>query len=326
MCCPPEAPVGQAEARRALLSVLRRGALPHALLVVGEAGLDARGFAEWIAAARWCAAQPPPCGACRSCRLVASGNHPDLHLLSRNPPPEQDPDGLGSRHEITVDQVRRGLLPALALRPVEGRGRTVIVDRADELNESAQNALLKTLEEPPPGALLLLLAEHADALLDTVRSRCQELRLSPLSGDEMRALFPQAPPLRLALAAGRPGRLRELEPLDVEGLLAALDEVLEGRAPGSRFARAAQEAVAACAGAGDDEADAAHRLAAQVCLAHLRDRLALGRPAPERAAAALFGLATDLRRHIPAAVAWVAAGIELARGPVGPGPGVSPKM
>lgn len=320
--------MGHAPERQALLAVLRRGALPHALLVVGESGLDQRAFAEWVAAARWCAAQPPPCGACRSCRLVASGNHPDLHLLVRNPPPEQDPDGLGSRHEITVDQVRRGLLPALALRPVEGHGRTVIIDRADELNESAQNALLKTLEEPPPGALLLLLAAHADALLDTVRSRCQELRLAPLSAAEMQALFPALSPERLALAGGRPGRVRELGRLDVEGLQRALDAVLEGRAPGSSFARAAQDAVAACAadGGDDDDTDTTHRLAADVCLAHLRDRLASGLPAPERAAAALFGVATDLRRHIPPAVAWAAAGIELAGGPVVPGATVSPKM
>jgi DNA polymerase III delta' subunit len=198
---------GHEELRRALLAALRRGALPHALLLTGEGGSGKRRLAEWLAAARWCAAEPPPCLTCRSCRLVSTGNHPDLHVLVRNPPREQDPDELGSRHEITVDQVRRGLIPALGVRPLEGRGRTVIIDGADELNEAAQNALLKTLEEPPHGTLLLLLAAHADALLDTVRSRCQELRLFPLTAEVLRALFPDADDERLRLAAGRPGRL-----------------------------------------------------------------------------------------------------------------------
>ena len=326
MSCPPEVSLGHAAVRQSLLAVMHRGFLPHALLIVGESGLGKRAFAEWVAAARWCAGAQPPCGACRSCRLVASGNHPDVHVLLRNPPPETDPDELGSRHEITVDQVRRGLLPALALRPVEGRGRTVIIDRADELNEAAQNALLKTLEEPPPSALLLLLAAHADALLDTVRSRCQELRLAPLGDDELQALFPDLPAERLALACGRPGRVRELMRLDVEGLQRALDDALDGRSPGSAFARAAQDVVAARSEPGDDDADAAHRLAAEVCLARLRDRMVQGLPVPERAPAAFFELATDLRRHIPAAVAWVAAGIELSGGPVGPVGPVSPNM
>jgi len=322
MSCAPE--LGHAEARRALLAALRRGALPHALLLSGDAGLGKRRLAEWLAAARWCPSEAPPCGGCRACRLVASGNHPDLHLLVRNPPREQDPDELGSRHEITVDQVRRGLLPALALRAVEGRGRTVIIDGADELNEAAQNALLKTLEEPPSGTLLVLVAAHADALLDTVRSRCQELRLFPLDEAAMRALFPDESEERLRLAGGRPGRLAALARLDVATLQRALDEVLDGRLPGSAFAAAAQAVVEARA-EGDDE-DAAHRLAAEVCLARLRDRLAAGGAAPAGSAAALLELATDLRRHIPAQAAWVAAGIELSGGRMGGGGSPSPHI
>jgi DNA polymerase-3 subunit delta' len=308
---------GHEELRRALLAALRRGALPHALLLTGETGLGKRRLAQWLAAARWCSAEAPPCGSCRSCRLVATGNHPDLHLLVRNPSREEDPDELGSRHEITVDQVRRGLIPALGVRALEGHGRTVIIDGADELNEAAQNALLKTLEEPPPGTLLLLLAAHADALLDTVRSRCQELRLFPLGADALHALFPDADEARLRLAAGRPGRLAELQRLDVGALLRALDAVLDGACSGSAFAAAVEQVVAARADARTEDEEAAHRLAAEVCLAHLRDRLAAGGPAPEGAAAALLELAMDLRRHIPPGVAWVATGIELSGGGMG---------
>ena len=313
---------GQQAARTALLSLLRRGLLPHALLISGEAGVGHREFAQWVACARWCAAEPPACGACPSCRQVESGNHPDLHVLVRNPPKEADPDELGSKHEITVDQVRRGLIPALGVRAFGGRGRTVIIDRADEMNEAAQNALLKTLEEPPPGTLLLLLAAHPDALLDTVRSRCQELRLQPLTAAEMSAAFPDQPEELRRLAAGRPGRVRQLAHLDVSGLQAALDEVLDGRLAGSAFARRVQELVAARAEGEDD--DSAHRLAADVLLARLRDRLAAGGDAPAGAAAALLEVATDLRRHIPPGVAWLAAAVELARGGMGAGPPVSP--
>jgi DNA polymerase III subunit delta' len=305
-------PAGHAAARAAARSLLRRGLLPHALLISGDAGLGKRAFAEWLAAARWCPAAQPPCLACPSCRQVETHNHPDLHLLVRNPPKESDPDELGSRHEITVDQVRRGLIPALATRAMGGQGRTVLIDGADEMNEAAQNALLKTLEEPPPGTLLLLLAAHPDALLDTVRSRCQELRLQPLSADEMRAAFPDVPEERLALAAGRPGRVAALARLDVAGLQGALDEVLDGRLAGSAFARRVQELVAARAEGEDDET--ALRLAADVCLARLRDRLAAGGAAPAGAAAALLEIATDLRRHMSPGVAWLAAGIELSGG------------
>jgi DNA polymerase-3 subunit delta' len=292
------------------------------LLISGEAGVGHRDFAGWIAAARWCAAEPPGCGACSSCRQVASGNHADLHVLVRNPPKEADPDELGSKHEITVDQVRRGLIPALGVRAMGGRGRTVIIDGADEMNEAAQNALLKTLEEPPPGTLLLLLAAHADALLDTVRSRCQELRLQPLSEAQMREAFPDEPEERLRLAAGRPGRLSALAHLDLAGLQAALGDVLDGRLAGTAFARRVQELLAARA-EGEAE-DVAQRLAAEVLLARLRDRLAAGGEAPGGAAAALLEVATDLRRHIPPAVAWAAAGIELARGAMGGRPPPDP--
>jgi DNA polymerase-3 subunit delta' len=315
-------PAGHAAARAAARSLLRRGLLPHALLICGDAGLGKRAFAEWLAAARWCPAADPPCLSCRSCRQEESHNQPDLHLLVRNPPKETDPDELGSKHEITVDQVRRGLIPALGVRAFGGRGRTVIIDRADEMNEAAQNALLKTLEEPPPGTLLLLLAAHPDALLDTVRSRCQELRLQPLTEAEMSVAFPDQPEERRRLAAGRPGRMAALTHLDVAALQAALDEVLDGRLGGSAFARRVQELVAARAEGEDD--DSAHRLAADVLLARLRDRLAAGGEAPAGSAAALLEIATDLRRHIPPGVAWLAAAVELARGGMGARPPVSP--
>ncbi|HTE05788.1 MAG TPA: hypothetical protein VK824_06295, partial [Planctomycetota bacterium] len=110
---------GHEEARRALGAALRRGSLPHALILSGPSGIGKRRLAQWLVAARWCGSPTPPCGTCSSCRKVAGGQHPDLELLSRNPGKDRDPEELGSRTEITVDQVRRGLLPALSLRPLE---------------------------------------------------------------------------------------------------------------------------------------------------------------------------------------------------------------
>jgi DNA polymerase III subunit delta' len=311
---------GHAEARRALLAALRRGALPHALILSGPSGIGKRRLARWLVAARWCAAADPPCGACRSCRTVAAGQHPDVEIVERNPPKERDPHELGSRTEITVDQVRKGLLPALSLRAVEGQGRAAIVDDADTLNEAAQNALLKTLEEPPGNCLLVLVCAHEDALLDTVRSRCQAVRLAPLDDAQMSTLFPDADPAAVRLARGRPGRLAELSGLDAAGLGALLESVLSGAMTGTAFARAVQDAVArhvqGLPAQPERDADRSHRLVAELLLAHWRELLA--GPAPPAADAravqdALLELAADLSRNIPPSVGWVATGLALAR-------------
>ena len=302
--------VGHEAARRAALAAAAAGRLEGVWLLSGEEGIGKRRFAGWLAAARWCeAGTGEPCEHCRTCRQVASGNHPDLLVVARDP---DDPDGYGSRFEITVDQVRHRVLPHLALRAVQGGGRTVIVDEADRLNESAQNALLKTLEEPPPGALLLLAAAHPEALLETVRSRCRELRLFPLGDAEMAQLHPEAGEALLRAAGGRPGRIDALASLDLERLAAALDECLGGRAAGGDFARAVVGLVEAslerhpAAEAGDR-----HRLAVDVLLGALVER-ERSSPPPPQAQEALLEVARDLVRHIPSFQAWLAAGEALA--------------
>ncbi|MGQ0552077.1 MAG: hypothetical protein ACT4PU_02520 [Planctomycetota bacterium] len=313
--------VGHEEARRAVLSALLRGRLGQALLLVGEEGIGKRRFANWVLAARWCTHAERPCGECASCRQVASGNHPDVAIVSRDPDDAADPEGLGSRHEITVDQVRRQLLPWLALRSTLGQGRAVIVDGAEDLNEAAQNALLKTLEEPPPEAVLLLVAAHEEALLPTVRSRCQMLRLSALDEAQLAQLYPELDATALRLARGRPGRVPLLTRLDRSALMAALDALLEGRLGGPAFASQMAELVAA-GEASDEESSARrdeqarHRLAAECLLERLLQRaLELGEEL-EPARAALLGVAADLKRHIPPAVAWTSAGLEIHRAAV----------
>lgn len=314
----PAGLVGHEAARRAALAAAAAGRLDGVWMLCGDEGIGKRRFAGWLAAARWCEANAAdfaePCGRCRACLQTQSGNHPDLLVIARDP---DDADGYGSRQEITVDQVRHRILPHFGLRAVQGRGRTVIVDEADRLNESAQNALLKSLEEPPPGALVLLVVAHAEALLDTVRSRCRELRLFALQPHEMLQLHPDATGAQLAAAAGRPGRMESLASLDLPQLAAALDELLAGRIAGSVFSQRVLALVeasleqSAAADAGDR-----HRLAVEVLLRRLLEQHpALARPS--QAQDALLEVARDLGRHIPASQAWLAAGQALAGVPVG---------
>ena len=187
------------------------GGPPQALVLAGPAHTGKTTLALDLAAGLLCAAADPgsrPCRGCRSCRLVETGGHQDLHRLAPQGPGRQVRIGDPSDPEPgTV----RALIRELARLPVEGRGRVALVEQAHRLNEDAQNALLKTLEEPPAGAVVILCADEADRLLPTIRSRAATLRLGPVSTRVIEELLadrgveaPQA--ARLArLAAGRPG-------------------------------------------------------------------------------------------------------------------------
>src|SRR5206468_10450511 len=109
------------------------------------------------------------CDHCAACKLVDAGTHPDLQIAGRPP----------DKSEVPVEMVR-GLARGLDLKPARGRGRIVIIDDADDLNEESANCFLKTLEEPPPGALLILIGTSAERQLPTIVSRCQVVRFAPL--------------------------------------------------------------------------------------------------------------------------------------------------
>ena len=201
---------GQPAALAAVGSMIRGGA-PHAVLLVGPAGVGKTTLALDLAAGLLCTAGDlgtRPCGACRACRLVAAGTHPDLHRVG--------PEGAGRQVVIGGPGARargiRDLIGELALLPVEGGARIALIESAHRVNEDAQAALLKTLEEPPDGVTLILCADAEEPLLPTIRSRCARLRLGPVGTREVEAILDEhgvadAPlAARLArIAAGRPG-------------------------------------------------------------------------------------------------------------------------
>ena len=150
----------------------RRGALPHAILLAGPAGLGKREFAEAFARALLCDSPREDghaCDICRACRLIAAGTHPDLVRISF----ELRDDGK-PRTELTVDQMRN-LSERLTLTAQFGGAQIALIDPADAMNHAASNALLKTLEEPTPGTIIVLIANVPSRLSATIRSRCQRI-------------------------------------------------------------------------------------------------------------------------------------------------------
>lgn len=220
-----------------LAAHLAEGRLPHALLLAGPAGTGKRVFARAFGQALLCERRAPDarsCGACPSCRLVAAGSHPDLHLVrpalialaegmsdqeEGDAEPDEDADaGAGATakarvsREITVDQIRK-LGDAVTLATHRGGMRVVIVYPAEAMNAIASNALLKTLEEPVPGVVFLLVSDAPHRLLPTIVSRCRRLPMPvPERALALDWLNGQgaAGEERLALVGGAPVRAAEL--------------------------------------------------------------------------------------------------------------------
>jgi len=165
--------IGQDASITVLRRTLAAGKLAHAYLFDGIEGCGKRLTAMALVEAVFCR-EGTGCGTCPSCRKLAGMQHPDLHLV--------EPDGAF----IKIDQIR-ALQRELAYRPFEAPKKACIIDNADRLNPAAGNALLKTLEEPPGNALLILITANAGGMLPTILSRCQRLQFNAIPQPAMEA-------------------------------------------------------------------------------------------------------------------------------------------
>jgi len=203
--------IGQEDKLVKLSKMLRENRLPHALLFFGPQGVGKRSVAEKILADFLCE-NKNSCGHCASCRALAAGAHGDYHLIE----PEVTPAG---KHIIKIDAIRN-LQTELAEFPVISTGRAVLIDEADAMNETAMNALLKTLEEPPGTALFILVTSSVAAILPTIISRTTRISFGALSSRDIAAALvgdgvaeSEADELAL-MADGSLGKARELARTD----------------------------------------------------------------------------------------------------------------
>ena len=245
---------------------LAAGRLATTYLFVGPEGVGKRTFALKLAQSLLCTASEPtalaPCGQCESCRLFAAGNHPDFQLVER----ERGVRSLKVEQFIGDRDHRNqeGLCHDISLRPILSRRRVAIIDDADWFTPESANSLLKTLEEPPPGAVIILVGTSRSRQLPTILSRSQVIRFQPLSEETVRDLAlanglaaDEAAATRLAQRSG--GSMTRARDLADDALFEIRDRFMAGWNAGhldaARFARELEEFI----NAAGKEADARRR-------------------------------------------------------------------
>lgn len=201
--------VGQDAVKKLLTQALKSRQFSHAYLFEGPPGLGKETMAREFAAAIFCTHEKPPCHTCKSCRRVMAGSHPELRwILPENP--EKDTS-------LSVETIR-GLIKDIYLKPYESEWKIYVIPQAEIMTPQAQNALLKTLEEPPDHAVIMLTTSRPETLLPTVLSRCQTAVFRPVGKKEMEAwlqsryqLTAQAAVTLAAFANGTPARAVKLQ-------------------------------------------------------------------------------------------------------------------
>jgi len=290
--------LGQERARGVLARLLASGRLPHAFLFHGPEGVGKGLVAHLFATSLICiepGADATACGSCAACVKAAHGNHPDVLRVTRLPKKDKpgdaavddtedgDDEGAGKagdlRQFIVVPQIRE-LNHHAAYAPREGRRRVFVIDPADRMNHESQNALLKTLEEPPGQAVLVLVASRPHVLLPTVRSRCFQIGFGAMAPDALaaglvsRGMGAAEASARAALAEGRPGRAISLDLSSLaarrEQLLAALEALASSPRAASALGEYASQVV------GEGEADLLEGLDLLMALARDAARAASG--------------------------------------------------
>ena len=150
--------------------------ISHAYILAGEAGMGKKSLARAFALTLMCEeGGSRPCLKCHACRQVLADSHPDLIWVSHEKP-----------QTIGVDDVREQINDTILIRPYSGSHKIYFVDQAEKMTVQAQNALLKTIEEPPDYGIIFLLTANPDAFLPTILSRCVQLKLRPLSDSMVR--------------------------------------------------------------------------------------------------------------------------------------------
>ena len=168
--------LGHEQIKEHFRNAVQTGKISHAYILSGEAGMGRKSLANAFALELLCEkGLPDPCMACHACKQVLSGNHPDLIYVTHEKPAS-----------IGVDDIREQINDTIMVRPYSSYYKVYIVDEAEKMTVQAQNALLKTIEEPPSYAVILLLTTNQDAFLPTILSRCVQLKLKPLKDGEVK--------------------------------------------------------------------------------------------------------------------------------------------
>lgn len=183
--------LGHDEVVQRFRQAISRGRLASTFLFVGPPGIGKRTFALKLAQGLLCdvheTRELDPCGKCPQCVQLSAGSHPDVELVSR------PPDKAFLPLELFIgegeNRLREGMCYNLSLKPYSGKRRIAIIDDADYFNREGANSLLKTLEEPPPNALIILIGTSEQRQLPTIRSRCQTVRFRPLSESDVAELL-----------------------------------------------------------------------------------------------------------------------------------------
>ncbi len=207
---------------------VKAGRIAHAFLLSGPHGVGKKSCAALMAQAILCTSEEPACGVCPECKKFLAGLHPDVHII--------EPDG----RSVKIDQIR-DLRKQIALKPFSGSRHIVIIHQADRMTTEAQNALLKSLEEPEGGTVFFLVTEQQGTMLQTIVSRCRPLRIFPLDIKKCAAalaekgILPEKAEKLAGWAQGSVGRALEIDadsayPALRDKVLSSLSELSGGKA------------------------------------------------------------------------------------------------